>query len=68
MTTNSSIPPSLHEHSCHALIEARLRAADRLTDEGDRREDFSGRHFVECVPTLLRSHEEHRAVVTPPRN
>ena len=44
---------SLYEHSCHALIEARLLAADRLTNEGDGREDFPGRNVVARVPAKL---------------
>jgi hypothetical protein len=35
-----------------------LLAADRLTDEGDGREDFSSRNVVACVPALYRSGEE----------
>ena len=49
---------SLREHSCHAPIEARLLAADRLTNEGDGHEDFSGRDVVARVPAVYRSGEE----------
>jgi hypothetical protein len=49
---------SLHEHQCHALIEARLLARDRLADEGDGREDFAGRHVVARVPAVYRPGEE----------
>jgi hypothetical protein len=48
----------LHEHSRHALIEARLLAADRLTNEGDGREDFPGRDFAARVPALNRVGEQ----------
>src|SRR5215469_15955979 len=49
---------SLHEHSCHALIEARLLAGDRLANEGDGREDFPGGDVVARVPAVYRSGEE----------
>ena len=32
----SNAAQSLHEHSCHALIEARLLSGDGLADEGRR--------------------------------
>src|SRR5664279_3267299 len=53
-----SRPQSLHEHVGHALIEALLLAADRLTDEGDGGEDFPGRHVVARVPAVYCSGEE----------
>jgi hypothetical protein len=49
---------SLHEHSCHALIEAGLLAGDRLTNEGDGHEDFPGRNVGARVPAVYRSGEE----------
>lgn len=57
-TSFSDTAQSLHEHSCHALIEARLLAADRLTNEGDDHEDFPGRNFVARVPVLYRAGEK----------
>ena len=48
----------LHENSYHALIEARLLAGNRLTNEGDGREDFPGRNVVALVPAVHRSGEE----------
>ena len=57
-TSFSNTAQSLHEHSCHALIEARLLAADRLADEGDGREDFPSRNVVARVPAVYRSGEE----------
>jgi hypothetical protein len=57
-TSFSNTAQSLHEHSCHALIEARLLAADRLTNEGDGHEDFPGRNVVARVPAVYRSGEE----------
>jgi hypothetical protein len=51
-------PQSLHEHSCHALIEARLLAADRLANEGDGHEDFSGGNVAARVPAVYRPGEE----------
>jgi hypothetical protein len=41
-TSVRDVAQSLHEYPCHVLIEARLLAGDRLTDEGDGREDFPG--------------------------
>jgi hypothetical protein len=51
-------PKSLHEHSRHALIEARLLAGDRLAKEGDGHKDFPGRHVGAHVPAVYRSGEE----------
>jgi len=51
-------PQSLHEHLCHALIEARLLAADRLANEGDGHKDFPSRNFIARVPAVYRSGEE----------
>jgi hypothetical protein len=44
---------------CHALVEARLPAGDRLTYESDGHEDFPGRNVVTRVPTVHRSGEKH---------
>lgn len=44
--SNCVRPQSVQEHFGHALVEAWLLAADRLTDEGDGREDFSSRNVV----------------------
>jgi hypothetical protein len=49
---------SVDEYSSHALIEIRLLAADRLTNEGDRVEDFPGRDVITCVPAVYRSGEQ----------
>jgi hypothetical protein len=49
---------SLHELSRHALIEARLVTADRLTNEDGGREDFPGRSVVARIPAVYRSIEE----------
>ena len=57
-TSFSNTAQSVHEHSCHALIEARLLAADRLADEGDSHEDFPGRNVVARVPAVYRSGQE----------
>ena len=57
--SNCVRPQPVQEHFCHALVEAWLLAADRLTDEGDGRGDFSSRNVVARVPALYRSDEEH---------
>jgi hypothetical protein len=57
-TRLSNTAQSLHEHSCHALIEARRLAGDRLAHEGDGREDFPGRNVVARVPAVHRPGEE----------
>ena len=56
--SNCVRPQSVQEHFGHALVEAWLLAADRLTDEGDGREDFSSRNVVARVPAVYRSGEE----------
>src|SRR5664279_4317992 len=56
--SNCVRPQSIDEHFGHALVEAWLLAADRLTDEGDGREDFPGRNVVARVPAVYRSGEE----------
>src|ERR1017187_1308924 len=56
--SNCVRPQSVQEHFGHALVEAWLLAADRLTDEGDGREDFPGRNVVARVPAVYRSGEE----------
>jgi hypothetical protein len=56
--SNCVRPQSVQEHFGHALVEAWSLAADRLTDEGDGREDFSSRNVVAGVPAVYRSGEE----------
>jgi hypothetical protein len=49
---------SLHEHSCHALVEAWLLAGDGLADESYGREDFPGRDVLARVPARYRPGQE----------
>jgi hypothetical protein len=49
---------TIHENSCHALIETRWHAADRLTDERDGHQDLAGRHVVARVPARPGSGEK----------
>ena len=48
----------LHEHQCHALIEARWLAGDRLAEAGGGHEDFPGRNVVARVPAIYRPGKE----------
>lgn len=57
-TCFSNTAQSFHEHACHAPIEPRLVAADRLTNEGYGHEDFPGRNVVAREPAVYRSGEE----------
>jgi hypothetical protein len=49
---------SLHEHSCHALVEAWLLPRDGLADESYGREDFPGRDVLARVPARYRPGQE----------
>src|ERR1700691_1807372 len=54
----ANMAQSLHEHSCHALIEAWLLAGDGLADESYGREDFPGRDVLARVPARYRPGQE----------